>query len=493
MGTEYSWKVFASAVVMVAGLGSPLAARGADTADDSALATTPTLHHAGRWLVEDSGRVVVLHGTNMINKLPPYYPQALGFDDEDLRFLADNGVNSVRLGFIWKALEPRPGVYDDAYLDRVLELVGRVERFGMVPVLDFHQDYFHEAYDGQGFPDWLVHDRYARRGLAGLALEWQSFMRNAPAPDGVGAQDRLALAWRRVAARLRGDRKVIFEPLNEPYPLAPTDVLLGCLQPAGCPVSDRYRLGRLYRRILGAIREVDADRLVYFEPWVSYDFGARSWLPPTGDPNVGFAPHTYCLTGAAGPVPGNGLGCSESFRQNFANTRFHEQQTGEPTLVTEFGAGGSEEHHNEVLELADRDMVGWHHWAYFAQDGGEPRDYGLLRDIERGPVPGNVREDQLRAVTRPYPRAIAGTPVAWSYDPATSTFRLDHTTQRVDGTGRFDGGLTEIVLPALHYPTGYAVQVEGGVVRSSSGASILVIAALPDADAVSVTVTSAAQ
>jgi hypothetical protein len=32
------------------------------------------LGHAGRWLTAASGRVVVLHGLNMMDKFPPYLP-----------------------------------------------------------------------------------------------------------------------------------------------------------------------------------------------------------------------------------------------------------------------------------------------------------------------------------------------------------------------------------------------------------------------------------
>src|SRR4051794_6894446 len=30
------------------------------------------LAHAGRWITDTSGRVIVLHGVNMVNKFPPY-------------------------------------------------------------------------------------------------------------------------------------------------------------------------------------------------------------------------------------------------------------------------------------------------------------------------------------------------------------------------------------------------------------------------------------
>src|SRR5437763_3416993 len=65
------------------------------------------LSHAGRWITDARGRVVILHGINMVYKLAPYYPQAIGFDDDDAAFLARIGFDAVRLGVIWKALEPR--------------------------------------------------------------------------------------------------------------------------------------------------------------------------------------------------------------------------------------------------------------------------------------------------------------------------------------------------------------------------------------------------
>src|SRR5919202_6018874 len=81
------------------------------------------LGHAGRWITDADGRVVVLHGVNMVNKQRPYVPADTGFGDDDARFLADNGFNTVRLGVIYAALEPRPGQYDDAYLGRIRDTV----------------------------------------------------------------------------------------------------------------------------------------------------------------------------------------------------------------------------------------------------------------------------------------------------------------------------------------------------------------------------------
>src|SRR5262249_33970080 len=62
------------------------------------------LGHAGQWLTDSTGRVVILHGVNMVAKRPPYVPAAVGFDADDAQFLAQHGFRAVRLGVIWKAI-----------------------------------------------------------------------------------------------------------------------------------------------------------------------------------------------------------------------------------------------------------------------------------------------------------------------------------------------------------------------------------------------------
>ncbi|MFE3446127.1 hypothetical protein ACFXNW_24125 [Nocardia sp. NPDC059180] len=49
-------------VVLLLGLTAPAAAAPAAT----------ELGHVGRWLIDGQGRVVTLHGVNMVYKFPPY-------------------------------------------------------------------------------------------------------------------------------------------------------------------------------------------------------------------------------------------------------------------------------------------------------------------------------------------------------------------------------------------------------------------------------------
>jgi len=77
----------------------------------------PSIAHNGRWFTDSRGRVVIMHGVNMVMKVPPYQPSAMGFGDDDAALLQREGFNTVRLGLILKGLEPQPGVFNDAYLN----------------------------------------------------------------------------------------------------------------------------------------------------------------------------------------------------------------------------------------------------------------------------------------------------------------------------------------------------------------------------------------
>lgn len=138
---------------------TPLALCAGAQASPAAIATPKLpLGHSGRWITDARGRVVIVHGVNMVYKIAPYYPSATGFGDDDAAFLAAVGFNAVRVGVIWKAVEPEPGVYDDAYLNQIAATVKTLARHGIVSLLDFHQDMYNELFQGEGAPDWAVED-----------------------------------------------------------------------------------------------------------------------------------------------------------------------------------------------------------------------------------------------------------------------------------------------------------------------------------------------
>jgi endoglycosylceramidase len=280
--------------------------------------------HAGRWITDASGRVIVMHGLNMVYKVRPYYPAAAGFGVDDAAFLQRMGFNVVRVGVIWKAVEPKPGVYDDRYLRRIAATVRTLAKHGIFSLLDFHQDMYNERFQGEGAPDWAVQDDGLPNPKNGFPFNYVNnpalqraedhFWANSPGPGGVGLQDRYAAAWRHVARMFRAARGILgYELMNEP---SSGTQLLSCNTPGGCPAFDA-QLTAFHRRVAKAIRTVDRQTLIFYEPDVGFDFGVATHVRALDHAPAGFAFHDYCL--AAGPCPGEPRG--------FANALGYVAQT----------------------------------------------------------------------------------------------------------------------------------------------------------------------
>ena len=120
----------------------------------------PPLRHEGRWLVDGTGRTVLLHGLNAVWKRAPYVAPdtAAGFTAKDADFLVANGFNAVRLGVLFAGVMPQPGVINTAYLDNVDRIVKLLAARHIYVLLDFHQDDYNEKFTGEGFPAWAIHD-----------------------------------------------------------------------------------------------------------------------------------------------------------------------------------------------------------------------------------------------------------------------------------------------------------------------------------------------
>ena len=297
----------------------------------------PRVGHAGRWITDGAGRVAIVHGFSMVYKVPPYYPAAAGFGADDAAFLERLGFNVVRVGVIWKAVEPRPGVYDDAYLRHIADTVQILARDGIFSLLDFHQDMYNELFQGEGAPTWAVEDDglpNPKNGFPGnyltnpaLRRAEDHFWANSPGPGGVGLQDRYAAAWRHVARMFRSVPGVLgYELLNEPS--AGTQFAT-CLGASGCPAFDA-QLTAFDRLVATAIRTVDRHTLIFYEPDVGFDFGVATHVGALRHGPAGFAFHDYCLA----PSPN---GCASEPR-GMTNALSHVAQTREALLMTEWGS-----------------------------------------------------------------------------------------------------------------------------------------------------------
>lgn len=463
----------AAAVLMMAG---------ASTAN---AATAGELGHEGRWLTDDQGRVVTLHGFNMVNKVAPFHATALGFNDDDGNFLYQNGFNSVRLGVAWEAVEPQPGQYDRQYLDQIASEVEMLASYNIHTLLDFHQDQYAKIYQGNGFPEWAALDdgqpRTPKLGfplnyyrMPALQRAFDNFWANAPGPGGVGIQDRYAAAWQQVAQRVRDLPGLIgYDLMNEPWPGSRTD----CSSWAGCADFEQGPFAAFHQRMVTAIRQVDQKHLIWHEPLLPFDYGAKTYAADTGDENAGFSFHMYCfgLPGFAGG-PDEARPCEQVNTDIFEQANAVSERTGDALMLTEFGADiGIPASIIDSTELADQYMVSWQEWQY-DNPYSKTSSQEIVHDSMLPPTGDNVDAEKLALLSRPYPQAVAGTPKSWSFKRETREFELSYKTRGV--AGKLPLNLRSYVYaPRVQYPAGYTATVRGGRIVSQPNAPVIRIVA----------------
>ena len=139
----------------------------------------------GPYLYDSNGRVILMHGVNVVYKHAPYiaYPdpgEPWNFDATDAAKMQRLGFNVVRLGIEWQALEPGSGgpnqpqictpgtpgrparstngtrAVAEQYLDHVAATVKLLAQYGIYTLLDMHQDVYNQNFRGEGAPDWAV-------------------------------------------------------------------------------------------------------------------------------------------------------------------------------------------------------------------------------------------------------------------------------------------------------------------------------------------------
>ena len=480
---------------------APAAALAATSPAERAAPKGP-LNHSGRWITDRGGRVVLLHGFNMVYKVPPYAPDKIGFGPDDAAFLRRYGFNTIRLGLIYKGVEPAPGRYDEAYLRRISRTQRQLARQGVFSQLDFHQDLYNERFEGEGWPDWAVlDDGVSAEPLTGfpssyitspgLNRAFENFWANAPGPGGVGIGDRYAQAWRHVAARFRGRPYVMgYDLLNEPWP---GNIWTSCAQTEGCPTFDSGPFRQFYERTIAAIRRADRRSLIWYEPNVLFNFGSDTNVGNLGDPRLGFSYHVYCLSAATGG--GNSASCDQFDRMVFGNADAHAEETGSALLLSEFGATDENAVNERIAATADEFMVSWQSWHYCGCDDpttqagpGSPTQ-AIVLDPARAPRGPNLKHAKLRVLARPYPQAVAGTPLRFNFEPQRRRFELVFSTRRASGRGSFAGGLTDVFVPKLHYRSGYEARVRGARIVSAPNRQHLILRGNRGARRVSVVVT----
>ncbi len=464
------------------------------SADDADPAPSPQLRRDGRWLVDQHGRVVIVHGVNLVWKHAPYVPPdtAEGFTAADAAWLADHGFNGARVGTLWAGLQPTgPTSWNTGYLADWQRVMDDLADQGIWMQLDFHQDQWNEVYDGGGMPDWTVHRPWPFSLLAPV---------NAPFPLGYwtpeqsvfwdqlwagrhGTLDAWAAAWQRVAAHWKDQAYLMgYDLMNEPW--AGTEGLTTCLLD-GCKAHYVNELQPAMNAALRRIRAVDPDNIVWYEP--QQFSGGRAtptyFTAVPGEEQLGLSWHNYCpqVFFASQGIPGQDVEQCAGYNATIHGLRLKEAEAmGAVGLMSEFAATDDVRAIEIDTAAADDHLVGWMHWSY--KQWNDPTTADPAQGMFTDDADLTSTKPKVRALVRTYPQATCGTPQDLSFDPATGAFSYTYLA------GHCDGRPTEIFVSPLHYPDGYDITVAGGVQAGTASHNRLLVRA-PARSSVTVTIS----
>lgn len=431
--------------------------------------------HEGRWLTDALGRVLLVHGVNVVAKSAPYTPASEGFSDGDATWLADSGFRVVRVGVLATGLMPTPGVVDQGYVQQIRTTVQDLASHDIFSVIDLHQDGWGPSVGSDGFPAWMTLTLDAGTSDAGfpfyyeqspaLQQAFQSFWDDGLGPDGNGLEEDYAAMFSALASALAGEPHVLgYDLLNEPWP---GKTWMPCLDDAsGCPALEASELAPAYAKAVAAIRAAGDHHLVFGEPFVLFNFGVSTTsLPlPGGDPAAGLSFHAYPLVASqATGLIANAVAWSESTHGALLNTEWGA--TTNPTTLT-----------SESLAL-DSALVPWIFWSFCCE---------LVPSLTAPPGGTNLVPATAAALIQPYPLAVAGTPTSLTIEPSAQTLSFTWSTARADGGTFAPGTVTTFEAPALTYPHGYTATVTHGAVTSAPCAPLLTVTSASEASTVSV-------
>mmetsp|Transcript_26816 Transcript_26816/g.61797 ORF Transcript_26816/g.61797 Transcript_26816/m.61797 type:complete len:485 (-) Transcript_26816:31-1485(-) len=438
----------------------------------------------GRWLLDNNERVVTIHGVNQVNKRPPYDARSVGFDSRSARLLQQMGINGVRLGVMWCAVEPSAGSYNDTYLDSLAVTIDSLAQHDIHTLLDMHQDAYSTLHGGAGFPEWAALGTGPPNTVGFPAVlfggnethitpvvdnDYDAFWNNVN-----GVQDRFVGAVTRVAERLGSlDGVIGLELMNEPF-AGSGWVLCGNLSSRdfsrGCEVFDSGLYTAFVQRAARSVHASAPSLLVWYDANLLFGLGAPSFVGHVDDPLLGFSYHNYNVA---------------NFSTPFENALAHQSVNDAALLCSEFGANPAPSKWDEVLDLAESQFLSWMYWAYtndppynFSDTNSslppDPRAQGIVRNASEPLTPPNLNAAVARTLTRPYFRSLAGIPLAAQFSMTNRSFMFTYLPSASPVRE------SVVFVPESLYPGGsYVATADGANVTVVSGKEELLVASDP--------------
>ena len=318
------------------------------------------------------------------------------FDETSATKFEELGFDVMRLTIDWSALEPHPREYSDTFYSKVDAVLAMAHAHHFYVILDMHQDAYSKEIGEDGAPLWAIvpppqtllsgPSDDSRRTSPEVLEAGFNFFANAQATDGRPLQQAFITAVATMARRWSLDPAVLgFEAFNEPV------------------VFHQDQLDAFHATFADALHVIDRDAPAMFEPVATRNQFDRANMPSAPflhGPGV-YAVHIY--TGWFSQVSG-----WQSDPSVLAPSMQHAVAEaaawGTPLFVTEFGCDQSGPDGatwlRDELDLQDQMLASSTAWAW------EPGAWGIRHYDSSGNIvywPATIA-----AVSRPYPRAVAG-------------------------------------------------------------------------------------
>lgn len=448
-------------------------------------------------IIDLYGRERIYNGINIVFKgqddpsVPGGRRYTRDFSPEDFKGLRKKGINLVRLGIVWDAIEHEMGTYDSAYLDWVEGILDMCRDNEIEVFLDMHQDLYSRIFDG-GAPEWatltddaphIKGDLWSDAYLFSEAVNkaFKNFWQNAKTKAGIGLLDHYQKLWQHVIMRLSGHEAIIgYDFINEPFPGENSLEIMGSLlmtyslltgqnkspeemmaafqdetmkfqllqdiddtelftamAAQGQPLVNAFDQGPLkdfYNRMTASLRELTDHGLVLTENCYFSNMGIESGLQPVmvdgqKEPLQVYSPHGYDLVV---DTPAVVMASNNRIRTILDAHLRVQSRLDIPVIFGEWGAhGGYKEglsHIEFILNYFDQHK--WSHTYYCWEDG--------MTDL---PV--------MDKLSRPYPQATSGELIDYSYDFQAKTFHMLWTEKEI------------MALPTVIYLPNKPVNISG--------------------------------
>ena len=134
------------------------------------------------------------------------------------------GVNIVRLGITWAAIEPKEGKYNDNLIFALKDYIDKCAENNIYVMFDMHQDLFSHYFHGDGAPNWVIDSSYKNPRQYAIWAEGYFYMQGVQNAfydfwtNRNNIQTKFIKMWKYVADKLSDCDNVIgYDYFNEPY------------------------------------------------------------------------------------------------------------------------------------------------------------------------------------------------------------------------------------------------------------------------------------